>query len=304
MTTCLGGTHNYEVDRQAAEQIRRGMPELADAAWANRGFHGRAAVWMAASQGIGQFLDLGSGLPTQNNTHQAVQPGHARRAGGLRGRRPDRGAYGAPLLPRTAAPRSLPPTCGTRTPSWSIPELRRLIDFSQPVGVLMTAVLQFIADGSDPWGAGAAVHGRDRPRVATWPCRTSPMTGSAPQITESHSRCTSGRRATSSRGPMTRSRGSSTGWNWCRPARRRARHHLRRPVGRRGPGAADSDGSRAFCCGVARTALTGGKPTVESLGIDVSAAHWQRSGAGDGAIEVALVGPAGEADAARERRGS
>jgi hypothetical protein len=43
--------------------------------------------------------------------------------------------------------------------------------------------------------------------------------------------------------------------------------------------------------------MTGGKPTVESLGIDVSAAHWQRSGSGDGAIEVAMVGPAGEADA-------
>jgi uncharacterized protein DUF397 len=45
--------------------------------------------------------------------------------------------------------------------------------------------------------------------------------------------------------------------------------------------------------------MTGGKPTVESLGIDVGAAHWQRSGTGDGAIEVALVGPAGEADADR-----
>jgi hypothetical protein len=44
--------------------------------------------------------------------------------------------------------------------------------------------------------------------------------------------------------------------------------------------------------------MTAGKPTVESLGIDVAAAHWQRSGAGDGAIEIALVGPAGEADAA------
>jgi Domain of unknown function (DUF397) len=43
--------------------------------------------------------------------------------------------------------------------------------------------------------------------------------------------------------------------------------------------------------------VTGGKPTVETLGIDVRAAHWQRSGAGDGAIEIALVGPAGEADA-------
>jgi S-adenosyl methyltransferase len=68
----LGGRHNFPVDRAAAERLRARMPELADAAWANRGFHGRAAVWMA-KRGIRQFLDIGSGLPTQNNTHQAVQ---------------------------------------------------------------------------------------------------------------------------------------------------------------------------------------------------------------------------------------
>jgi S-adenosyl methyltransferase len=50
----LGGTNNFEVDRQAAEQIREQLPELADAAWANRGFHGRAAVWMATERGIRQ----------------------------------------------------------------------------------------------------------------------------------------------------------------------------------------------------------------------------------------------------------
>jgi hypothetical protein len=46
--------------------------------------------------------------------------------------------------------------------------------------------------------------------------------------------------------------------------------------------------------------MTGGKPTVESLGIDVTAAHWQRSGTGDGAIEVALVGPPGRQDTDRD----
>jgi len=43
--------------------------------------------------------------------------------------------------------------------------------------------------------------------------------------------------------------------------------------------------------------MTGGKPTVESLGIDVTAARWQRSGSGAGAIEVAMVGPPGQGDA-------
>jgi hypothetical protein len=147
----LGGTRNYEVDRQAAEQMRRGMPELADAAWANRGFHGRAAVWMAASQGIGQFLDLGSGLPTQNNTHQAVR----RVAPDARvvyvDVDPMVAAHGAPLLAQDGSTALI--TADLRDPDAILghPELRRLIDFSQPVGVLMTAVLQFVADGSDPW---------------------------------------------------------------------------------------------------------------------------------------------------------
>jgi hypothetical protein len=147
----LGGTHNYEADRQAAEQIRRGMPELADAAWANRGFHGRAAVWMAASQGIGQFLDLGSGLPTENNTHEAVR----RVAPDARvvyvDVDPMVAAHSAPLLAEDGSTTLI--TADLRDPDAVLehPELRRLIDFSQPVGVLMTAVVHFVADGSDPW---------------------------------------------------------------------------------------------------------------------------------------------------------
>src|SRR5260370_22430677 len=69
----LGGTDNFAADRQAAETIRGRMPELADAAWANRGFHQRAAMWLAASPGIPQFIDIRSRLPTQNNTHHAVR---------------------------------------------------------------------------------------------------------------------------------------------------------------------------------------------------------------------------------------
>src|SRR5712691_471392 len=69
----LGGTHNFQVDRDATEQFRAQMPDLEDAAWANRGFHGRAARWMATEHGIRQFIDIGSGLPTQSNTHEVVR---------------------------------------------------------------------------------------------------------------------------------------------------------------------------------------------------------------------------------------
>ena len=68
----LGGRINYRADREAAERIRAGLPEISDMAWANRGFHQRAAKWLAESRGITQFIDIGSGLPTPGNTHEVV----------------------------------------------------------------------------------------------------------------------------------------------------------------------------------------------------------------------------------------
>jgi S-adenosyl methyltransferase len=147
----LGGTANFESDRKMAEQVRQLIPEIADAAWANRGFHGRAAVWMAR-QGIRQFIDLGSGLPTQNNTHEAVAA-----------TAPDARVVYVDIDPMVAAhssallasdDRTAVITADVRDPDGVLghPELRRLIDFSEPAGVLITAVLHFIPDGGDPWG--------------------------------------------------------------------------------------------------------------------------------------------------------
>ena len=68
----LGGRHNFPADRMAAQRIITALPDLPDAAWANRSFHQRAARWLA-EQGIRQFIDIGSGLPTVGNTHEIVQ---------------------------------------------------------------------------------------------------------------------------------------------------------------------------------------------------------------------------------------
>jgi len=68
----LGGTHNYPVDREVAERLKATVPDIVDAMLANRGFHGRAATWIAR-QGVRQFIDVGAGLPTRNNTHEAVR---------------------------------------------------------------------------------------------------------------------------------------------------------------------------------------------------------------------------------------
>jgi hypothetical protein len=148
----LGGTINYAADQQAAERLRADLPEISDMAWANRGFHQRAAKWLAAERGISQFLDLGSGLPTQGNTHQVVREvmGDARVV--YVDNDPMVRAYAGELLTDSrlttfvfADLRDPGQVLGNR-------QLRELIDFTQPVGLLMSAVLHFVADSSDPWG--------------------------------------------------------------------------------------------------------------------------------------------------------
>jgi S-adenosyl methyltransferase len=150
----LGGNSNFTVDRTAGDQLKAAMPDLFDAAWANRGFHQRSARWMAKEQGIRQFIDIGSGLPTRGNTHQAVK----KEALDVEPRvvyvdlDPMVKAMADGLLADEKHTAFV--TGDMRDPDavLSNPELRSLIDFSQPVGLLITAVLHFISDGSDPRG--------------------------------------------------------------------------------------------------------------------------------------------------------
>jgi hypothetical protein len=146
----LGGHNNFQADRQAAEQILAAVPEVKDAAWANRGFHQRAAVWIA-QQGIRQFIDIGSGLPTVGNTHQVVR----RVAADVRvvyvDNDPMVRLHSEALL---AGETGIAVIFGDlRDPDTILgnPELRALIDFSEPTGLLMTGVMMFVADGSNPW---------------------------------------------------------------------------------------------------------------------------------------------------------
>jgi hypothetical protein len=69
----LGGTDNFAVDRAVLAQVRAVAPEVNDLAWSNRRFLARAVRFLADQGGIRQFLDLGSGLPTAENTHQIAQ---------------------------------------------------------------------------------------------------------------------------------------------------------------------------------------------------------------------------------------
>lgn len=250
----LGGTSNYEVDRQAAEQLRKQLPELADAAWANRGFHGRAAAWLASEHGISQFIDIGSGLPTQNNTHQVVHPLLPTARVVYVDVDPLVATHSAELL--AGDERIALVTADLRDPDAVLasPELHRLIDFAQPVGVLMTAVMHFVGDEEDPWGLVARYMTATAPGSylalshATYE-KLPPLAVQA--IQEVYSRATTNiflrSRAEIGRffdglelvaphsdaGP-----GLSFVGSW----------------GAEDPTEADSDGSRVLCCGVARVA--------------------------------------------------
>ena len=146
----LGGTNNFAVDRRAAEALKAQAPDVVDAMWANRGFHGRAAVWMAG-QGIRQFIDIGSGLPTQNNTHEAVQRVDPRIRVVYVDIDPMVAAQAAPLLTGDGSTTVI--AADLRDPGSVLghPALLRLIDFAEPAGVLMSAVVHFVADDADPW---------------------------------------------------------------------------------------------------------------------------------------------------------
>src|SRR6266516_3361398 len=145
----LGGEHNFEADQMAAQMLKSRAPELVDSAWANRGFHQRAAKWIA-EQGVRQFLDIGSGLPTVGNTHEVVQTV-------IPGARvvyvdsdPMVAEQGGRLL---ADDQSTLVICADLREPDSIlghPGLKELIDFSQPTGLLLTAVMMFVSDARDP----------------------------------------------------------------------------------------------------------------------------------------------------------
>jgi S-adenosyl methyltransferase len=146
----LQGNNYFQVDRFAAEHILAAAPEIRDAAWSNRGFHQRAAK-LIAHGGVRQFLDIGSGLPTVGNTHDVVQ-------------KVDPAARvlyvdNDPMVQLHS--RALIDTGGKigvicadlREPDTILghPELRRLIDLGEPVGLMMTGVMMFVSDASDPW---------------------------------------------------------------------------------------------------------------------------------------------------------
>ena len=155
----LGGTDNFTADRQAAEQILVAVPDGRAVAQANRDFVQRAVRFMAAS-GIAQFIDLGAGIPCGPAIHDAARTIIPAARVVYVDANPVVCTHWQALL--AGDDEAVAVMADIRDPGAILthPELNRLISFTQPVGVLFTAVLPFIGDA----GADASV-AAFRPRM-------------------------------------------------------------------------------------------------------------------------------------------
>ncbi|MFA1541427.1 SAM-dependent methyltransferase [Actinomadura monticuli] len=147
----LGGKANFEVDREAVKTVRAHMPDLEDAAWANRGFLQRSVAWLA-DQGIRQFIDIGAGLPTGNNTHDAVQKVAPDARVLYVDNDPLVEIHAKALLEGVEGTAFI--TADFRDPEGLLghEETQAMIDFTRPVALLMVTVTHFVSDEDDPWG--------------------------------------------------------------------------------------------------------------------------------------------------------
>lgn len=145
----LGGCHNFAVDRAFAHDILRSFPEARDFAIANRRYQGRA-VRHVSEQGVRQFLDLGAGIPTINPTHQVACSVNSNARVVYVDNEPIAAAHSEMML--TGENQAAVMQGDLRKPQQILTAdvTRQMLDFSQPIAVMMLAILHFVPDDEDP----------------------------------------------------------------------------------------------------------------------------------------------------------
>jgi len=146
----LGGTHNFLADQDAARAILAVEPNSRPGARANRAFLGRAVRFMAA-QGIRQFLDVGSGIPTEGNVHEIAQQAVLGARVAYVDSDPVAVAHALAMLDGNADAGITEADLREPRQILADHEVRRHIDLARPAGLLLSMVLHFISDDEDPW---------------------------------------------------------------------------------------------------------------------------------------------------------
>jgi hypothetical protein len=147
----LGGKDNFAVDRAAAEAGLKLFPDTIRSVKANRAFLARTVEYLAAECGIRQFLDIGTGLPSANNTHEVAQAIAPESRIVYVDNDPIVLAHAEALLTSTEPGVTDYIDADLRNPGEILAEAAQTLDFSQPVAVMLIAVLHFISDAADPY---------------------------------------------------------------------------------------------------------------------------------------------------------
>ncbi|MET9568763.1 SAM-dependent methyltransferase [Streptomyces virginiae] len=150
----LGGSHNFEVDRQAARRAMEFMPGLPKIMQANRAFM-RRAVRHAVAEGVTQFLDIGSGIPTFGNVHEIARAASPGARVVYVDHDPVAVAHSHAVLLDDEHTGVVAADLRKPQEILAAPEVGRLLDFDRPVALLLVAVLHFLEDADHPYDAVA-----------------------------------------------------------------------------------------------------------------------------------------------------
>ena len=147
----LGGKDNFAADRAAAEQAVAAYPPILRGVRAQRAFLARAVRYLAAEAGIRQFLDIGTGIPTANNTHEVAQAAATDARVVYVDNDPMVLTYARALL--TSVPEDVTTylDADAREPGKILTGAAGLLDFTRPIAVLLIGILQLIPDTDDPY---------------------------------------------------------------------------------------------------------------------------------------------------------
>jgi hypothetical protein len=148
----LGGTDNYPADREAARMILETFPDFAALPRVQRAFLGRAVRYLAGEAGIRQFLDIGAGLPTTDNTHEVAQRVAPESRIVYVDNDPLVLAHAQRLLTSSPEGACAYVHADARDPDLILERAAETLDLSQPVALILLGIMGQFPDSDDPWG--------------------------------------------------------------------------------------------------------------------------------------------------------
>jgi hypothetical protein len=155
----LGGKDNYAADRDAAEQAIAANPGIVADVRANRTFLARVVRFLAGECGIGQFLDIGTGLPTAGNTHEVAQAVNPAARVVYVDNDPVVLAHARALLTSTPQGATAYLDADLRSTAEILADAAATLDFTKPVALILLIILHLLPDSDDPYGIVAKLIG-------------------------------------------------------------------------------------------------------------------------------------------------